>query len=128
MSSVPRLPRRAVLIGALAPLAPLASPPPVPAAVVSAPALIDLQRLVVFAKAAWNACPEDHLPGAAEANERAAALDAEITARAAAIWATPVTGWADVIARAEIADNWAAYDDHGRLWDLSNSEAQLAVG
>jgi hypothetical protein len=83
-------------------------------------AVLELQRLVERAKATWGVAAElEEGPGHDETNAEAIALDDEIAARAASIWATPVTSWADVVARAAIADNWAEHDERGELWHLN---------
>jgi hypothetical protein len=115
--------RRTALAGAA--LAPLAGIRPAAATAAAMPSAVldELHRLVARAKATWVLATDlDGQPGGAEAEAEAAALDAEIADRAAAIWATPVTTWADVVARAAIADNWAPYDDRGELWDINNAE------
>jgi hypothetical protein len=109
MSSVPRLPRRAVLAGALAPLAGRPAET-VPSADVTSPAALEIRRLASRAREAIDyecsleIAPFEYAPGYAEARARSAELTDEIKALAEAIWSKPVRSWADVIERAEVAE------------------------
>jgi hypothetical protein len=116
--TVSSVPRRAVLIGALAPLA---SIPPSPAvAPVSngqelvaaaesvSPAILELRRLVLLARAAIDyECSLEDQPGYADACARSDALEGELNTWAKAVWSRRPETWGDCILRAELANYWA---------------------
>jgi hypothetical protein len=110
------LPRRAVLLGALAPLA---STPPSLADDAISPAILELRRFIALARAAVTTELDlEGQPGYAEACAKTEALEREITARAASISARSPGTVEDVIARAEVAGYWAPRDARNRIIGL----------
>jgi hypothetical protein len=82
---------------------------------------MEVRRLAqILAAAITTECDLEKHPGYEEACARSAALQAEFDALTARVYARPVQTWADVIARAEIANYWAVRDPvTNALEDLS---------